>query len=460
MSLLVKDKKFYKSFFSLALIMCAQSVISLGVNLADNIMLGRYSELAISGAALVNQIQFILQMFISGICNGIVVLSAQYWGKRETDPIRRIISIGMKLSIISGVVFFLLTKLFPAQALGLFTDEARVIQEGIKYLNIMCWTYIIFSVSNTLIMSLRSVETAFIGTVISVVTMFSNIILNYCLIYGHMGFPSMGIEGAAIATLTSRIIEFIIIFVYVLFVDKKLHMNLKHIFGIDFTFAKDYIKTALPLIGSGALWGFAQAAQTAILGHLNETAIAANSIASVIFEVVVIISVAFTSASSVVIGKTVGENRLDLVKPYSITLQVIFLAAGLFSGVVLFIFKDLAVSLYNVSPETSALAVKFLIVLAVTVIGSNYEYPVAGGIIAGGGNTKYCFYMDTFFMWLFVIPVSAVAAFVFDASPVVVFCLLKSDQILKCIPNFFYCNSFKWVKVLTRDEKDLPGAEG
>jgi Na+-driven multidrug efflux pump len=244
--------------------------------------------------------------------------------------------------------------------------------------------------------------------------------------------------------------------VYVLFVDKKLRMNLGHIFGIDLTFGRDYIKTALPLIGSGALWGFAQAAQTAILGHLNETAIAANSIASVIFEVVIIISVAFTSAASVVMGKTVGENRLDRVKPYAITLQIIFLLSGIFCAVVLFLFKDLAVSLYNVSEQTSKLAVQFLIVLSVTIIGSNYEYPVAAGIIAGGGNTKYCFYMDTFFMWLFVIPVSAVAAFIFDASPIVVFCLLKSDQILKCIPNFFYCNSFKWVKVLTRQEKDLP----
>ncbi|MBR6430618.1 MAG: MATE family efflux transporter [Oscillospiraceae bacterium] len=449
-NLLVKDKKFYKSFFSLAAIVCAQSIIALGVNLADNVMLGRYSELAISGAALVNQIQFVLQMIVAGIANGIVVLASQYWGKRQIDPIRRVISVGMKLAMGCGALFLLVTGLFPRQCLLLLTADEQVIAEGIRYMRIMCWTYLIFTVSNTLVMSLRSVETAFIGTVISIATMFSNIILNYCLIYGHFGFPEMGIRGAATATLVSRILELVIILGYTLFVDKKLRLRLRDIFGFDFTYWKDYIRTALPLIGSGAIWGVAQAAQTSILGHMTQTAIAANSIASVVYQVIGIISVATASASNVVIGKTVGEGRLDMVRAYTRTLQIIFVGVGLVSAVLLMLFKDAAVALYNVSPETTALAKQFLIVLSITVIGSSYEYPAAGGIIAGGGDTRYTFILDTVFMWCLVIPGSALAAFVFHAPPLVTFCILKCDQILKCIPNGIYCNSFKWIRQLTR----------
>ncbi len=452
MRLFVRDKSFYRSFFSLLIVISLQSLISLGVALVDNIMLGIYDETAMSGAAMANQIQFLLQMVIAGIASGVVVLGAQYWGKDETEPIRHIISVGMKFAMLAGLLFFAAAFFFPQQTLRLLTNEQSVIDEGVKYMRIMSVTFIVFSVSNVLVMSLRSVETAFIGTLMAAVAMVVNISLNYCLIFGHLGFPELGIRGAAIATLISWSVQLVIILIYVRFIDKKLKTTLRSIFSFDFTYLKDYIKTSLPIILSGSFWGVAMAAQTSILGHMGGASIAANSIAAVIFQVVSVFAVCSANASSVIIGKTVGEQRLDMVKPYTITLQVLFVLIGLISGTILFLVKDAILGVYAISEETHRLALSFIIILSVTMVGTAYEYPVASGIIQGGGDTKYAFTVEMISMWGFTIPLSALSAFVFKLPPVYTFIFLKSDQILKCIPNAIRCNRYKWVRELTRSK--------
>jgi len=449
MRLFVRDKKFYASFFSLLVVISLQSLISLAVAFADNIMLGMYNETAMSGAALANQIHFLHQMVIGGITGGVVVLGAQYWGKGETEPIKHIISVGMKFALLAGIIFFVIMYFFPHQALRLLTNEQNVIDEGVKYMRIMSVTCLIFSVSNTLVMSLRSVETAFIGTVMAAVTMVVNISLNYCLVFGNLGFPELGIRGAAIATLISWIVELVIILVYIRFIDKKLKATFKSIFSFDLTFLRDYIKTSLPIILSGSFWGVAMAAQTSILGHMGESAIAANSIAAVVFQVVSVFVISSANASSVIMGKTVGENRMDLVKPYAVTMQVLFVLLGAVTGAILFFIKDVVIGIYSVSEETRRLAVEFMIILAITVVGTAYEYPVASGIIQGGGDTKYAFTVEMIFMWGFTIPMSALSAFVFKLPPFYTFFFLKSDQLLKCIPNAIRCNRYKWIRRLT-----------
>ena len=451
LGIFTRDRSFYRVFFPLLAVISLQQLAALAVNMADNLMLGRYTELALSGATLVNQIQFVLQQIAAGIGMGIVVLASQYWGQHRIDPIKKIINIGVKLGLVVGIVFFVAAKLAPAALLSIFTNDQAVIAEGVKYLNVICWTYLVFSVSNSLMYSLQSVETAMIGTVMSVSTICINICLNYCLIYGNFGAPELGIVGAAVATLASRIVELGIILVYVLVVDKKLKMKWKELFCFDFTYFRDYVKVAAPIVMSGLLWGVAQAAQTAVLGHISAIVIAANSIAIVISQIFAVVGMSCANVASVTIGKTIGAGRLDMVRSYSKTMQVIFLLIGLFFGGLMFLLKDVIVGFYSVSEETKQLSIQFLIILSVSTVGSCYEYPVESGIIAGGGVTKYATWVDNLFMWLFTIPGAFVSAFVFEFSPVVTFCFLKADQLLKCIPNFITCNRCRWVRILTRD---------
>ncbi len=442
---------FYKTFFSLAGIMALQSVIVFSVNLIDNIMLGRYSELAMSGVSLANQIQFLLHMAVNGCANGVAVISSQYWGKGQTEPIRKVFASGF---LIAGLISFLLGIVviaFPQQVLFLLSDETAIVQEGAQYLRIMGFSYIIFAATNLMIALMRSVESVRIGFAVSLVALVVNVFLNYCLIFGNFGFPELGVRGAAYATVIARIAEFLTALAYVLFADKKLRLRLKDFLRIEKIYLYDYIRTGVPLILSGSSWGIAMAVQTAIIGRLGEAAIGANAISAPIFQVVSVLYASTSNASGVIIGKTVGEGDMERVRKYAKMLQGLFIGVGLFSCATLLLSKGAILSLYDVSEQTRALANTFLIILSITVIGSSYEAPCLCGIVSGGGDTKFVLKNDLIFMWGIVLPLSFLSAFVFKWPIPVTFFLLKSDQITKCAVAVVKVNRFKWIKQLTHE---------
>lgn len=446
MKLFTRDKWFYKTFFSLTVMMALQNIITYSVNLADNIMIGGYNETQLSGVALANQIQFLLQMIVVGIGGGMMVLISQYWGKRDIQSIRKIISVGFMVGMSMALILWLVIFFFPEASLAIFTNDIGVINEGTKYIKIICFSYMFFTAVNILLVSLRSVETVVIGFIISISTLIINVFLNYVLIFGNFGAPELGARGAAIATLTARVIEFVIIVVYVFFIDKKIQMRPKYFLNIDKQILKYYLRIGSPIILSDTLWGIAMAIQAVILGHMGAETIAANSIATTIFQIVTVVCYASGNASSVIVGKTIGEGRIEDVKLYAKTLQVLYLIIGLVSGLSLFLLKDFVIGVYNISESTKSLATMFTIVLSVTIIGTAYECSTLTGIVRGGGETKFVLYNDLVFMWLISLPAAALAAFVFGMSPVVVFSCLKADQILKCFVGYFKVNKGSWIR--------------
>ncbi len=439
-----------REFFPLLFAVAVQQILTLTVNLVDNFMLGTYSETAMTGAAVVNQIQFMLQNMTAGMGAGVTVLGAQYWGKQQIDSIRRVISVGLKFAVGAGLLFFVLCSVAPHAVLSIFSSDERILAAAMEYLGVIRWSFVLFSISSLLVYSLQSVQTAAIGMVMSACTIVINATLNSILIFGRFGAPELGIRGAAIATLTSRTVELIVVLAYLLLVDRKLHMKLWHLVMPDASFLGDYIRVAIPLVASYELWGISQAAQTAILGHTSSVGIAANSVASVFYQLFCAAGWSCANAASVITGKTVGRGREDLIRSHTRVLQLIFLSIGLLSGAALFVCRDAILSLYSLSPETMRVTRKFMTILCVIIVAGCYEYPVEGGIIAGGGNTKFAPVVDWATVWLFAVPLAYYSAYVRGWPLELTFFLLKSDQIIKCIPNFLYCNSFRWIRNLTR----------
>lgn len=448
--MLVKNKKFYKDFFSMTLTIALQNLIVYGVNLADNIMLGAYSETALSGVAIANQVQFLLQMIVTGAASGMGVIISQYWGKREVEPIKRVFAVGFWISLALSFVMSVIVWFFPQGVMGLLTNEQAIIPSGVDYLKIMVFSYLMFSVSNSLLGVMRSVETVRIGFYISLATLVINVCLNYTLIYGNFGAPELGVKGAAYATLTSRVVEFIASVLYCRFIDKKLKLKLKDIFVLKKSYIRDFCKSGVPLLLSNTSWGIAMSVQGAILGRLGAAGIAASSIAQTLFQCTSVVAYATGDAARVMTGMAVGEGDMKKVKSGTKTMQLLFVVIGIITSVVLFVVRTPIISIYDASPETERLANTFVLILCVTAIGTAYEMPSLTGIVSGGGDTKFVFFNDIVFMWCIVLPLSALSAFYFKFPPTVTFALLKADQILKCFVAIVKVNRFKWVRVLTR----------
>ncbi|MCI8550641.1 MAG: MATE family efflux transporter [Lachnospiraceae bacterium] len=446
-----EKRYFYRNFFSIYTALVLQNVITLSVNLADNMMLGAYSETSLAGVAAVNQIQFVFQQMLLALGDGAVMFCSQYWGRKQTEPMRKIAATAMRTGLLVAVILFLLVSFFPYQAVGLFTTDGPIIEEGVRYIRLIRFTYLFFAVTQLLLASLRSVEVVRIAFYLSVMTFFVNCGINYVLIYGKFGAPKLGVAGAAIGTLAARILECGILIFYVARKEKRLCLKLRGYFQFDRVLSKDYFKVTAPVFFVQSLWGLNTALQTVILGHMTAAAIAANSVASTLFLMVKSMAVGAASTASVLIGKTVGAGDMGQVKLYAVRLQKMFLAIGVVSGIILFFLRIPVLSLYDLSPVTKDMANTFLIILSVVCVGMSYQMPTNNGIIRGGGHAGFVVKLDLISIWGIVLPVSFFMAFVVKASPVVVVCCLNADQIFKCIPAFMEVNFGKWVRKLTRD---------
>ena len=447
----MKNKNFYRTFFSIYTALVLQNVITLSVNLADNMMLGAYSETSLSGVAAVNQIQFVFQQMVMALGEGAVMFCSQYWGKKETGPMKKIMAAAMQAGLLVAVVLFLLVSAFPHQAVGLFTTDESIIGEGVRYIRMIRFTYLFFAMTQLLLASLRSVEVVKIALYLSITAFFVNCGINYVLIYGRFGAPKLGVTGAAIGTLAARIRECVILIFYGAKKETRLGLKLNDYFRFDRTLFGDYFKVTMPVFFVQSLWGLNTALQTVILGHMTAAAIAANSVASTIFLMVKSTAVGAAATASVLIGKAVGAGDRAEVKDYARRLQKMFLVIGVVSGALLFFIRIPILSLYDLAPETKEMADTFLIILSVVCVGMSYQMPTNNGIIRGGGHAGFVVKMDLISIWGIVLPLSFFMAFVVKASPVVVVCCLNADQIFKCVPAFLEVNYGNWIRKLTRD---------
>ena len=446
-----KDRNFYRSFAVLCLTLMLEQAVILSVNLADNIMLGRYSESALSGVAAVNQIQFVLQQIVFGVSNGMIVLGSQYWGQKRTGEIRMLSSIAMRAALGVAIALFIAVSLFPEQTLRLFTRDAAIVAEGVAYLKITRFTYLFFAASSILLGTMRVVESVQIALRVSLLSLVLNCSINYVLIYGRFGAPEMGVRGAAIGTLAARIVELFVFAWYVFVRDRRVSMQPSDFLSADREMARDFFRVASPVILTQTLWGLANALQTVILGHMSDVAIAAQSISSNVFLLLKVASVGASSAAAILIGKAIGEGKdLSVLKEYTRTLQALFVAIGLVLGAALMIIRVPLLRVYNISDETRALANAYMIIQSVVLVTMSYQMPTNGGIIRGGGDTRFVMILDLISIWGIVLPLSCLAAFVWRLSPIIVIILLNSDQVFKCVPAFIRVNSYKWIKRLTR----------
>ena len=450
MAVFTKDRSFYRSLVTLAVPISLQNLVTFAVSFADNVMIGSLGDDAISGVYIGGQLQSVLQMFVGGIEGAILILAAQYWGKKDTQSIRKVVSIGIKFALAVGLLSSLVAVLFPQWVIRAFTTEPGVIQEGAAYVQIVGFTYLFFSVSQVMIAAMRSVETARIGLYISCMALVINVCLNYVFIFGHFGFPAMGVRGAALATLVSRILEMCVGIGYVFFVDKKLRFGLKDLLHTDRQLLRDFIRYGLPVIGGQVVWAINSLANTKILGYYSAGVIAAASITGMLHNLVYVWMNGMSSAVGIITGKTVGAGQYEKMKEYSKTVQMIFLFVGLISGTAVFLARDGFISLYNASPEAQAYSRQFINVISVTIIGTCYQAACLFGLVKSGGDISFVFKNDTIFVFLVVIPSSLLAMWL-GAPPWVVFACLKCDQILKCFVAIVKINRYNWMKNLTRD---------
>ena len=449
------EKNFYKTMLAIALPIGIQNLITFTVSMSDTLMLGSLGEVQLSASSIGNNLFFILTVLMFGLGGGASVMASQYYGKKDMKSIHKIISIMYRLCILITMIFVGIAIFIPKQFISIFTTDTKVITAGVDYLRIVSIGYLFYSLTNCTITELRSVKTVKISMVVYSVSLAVNVFFNWVFIFGNLGFEPMGVKGAAIATVISRIVEFIIVLSYMVLYENKIQLKLKNIIALDKVMFKDFIKHCTPVLCNELLWSLGASMISIVVGRMGTEVVAANSINSVVNQFVTVFIFGLGSATSVIIGNTIGEGNYEKVKEYSVTITILSLIMGIVAGFIIYIISPYVVDLYNVSDSTKEIAKEIMSVSSILVVFQALSINTMMGILRGGGDNKFVLINDVLFMWAVAIPFGFIAAFVWKLPIVAVFLILKSEEILKVIASIIRILSGKWIKDLTRDFEEV-----
>lgn len=443
--------KFYRNIFTLVFPMALQNLINVGVTAADVVMLGKVGEKVLSGASLAGQVQYIMVLFLFGLTSGATVLTAQYWGKGDKTTIEKILGLGMKAAVIVTAIFTVAALVIPELLMRIFTSDTVVIAEGVKYLRIVAFSYVLMGITQVYLYIMRSVERVVVATVVYLMSLICNVILNAIFIFGLFGCPTLGIQGAALGTLISRILELVLVFGYARLFNEEIKFRFRYFIHTDSQLVKDFLIYAIPVVMNEVLWGLGTAANTAILGHMGSAAVAANSVAQVARQLATVVSFGLSSATAIYLGKTIGEKRMEHAKAYAQKFVILSIILGVAGGALILVVSPFVTGFLVLSVTAQRYLRFMFFVMSYFVIGQAFNTTMVVGTFRSGGDTRFGLILDMSTMWGGSILFGFLAAFVFKWSVPVVYMILMSDEIIKIPITWWRYKSYKWLKDVTRE---------
>lgn len=446
MQLFVRDKKFYQTLAALALPIAAQQLITVGVNMADNIMLGQLGETAMSGATLANNFISLFQVMCMGFGMGASVLTSRFYGMKAGDSMKKAVNIMFRLELIVASLFAIATAFLPAQIMGLFTTDGDIIKAGTGYLLISIPCYFLNGYAVTTSLVLRSVGKATVPLISSICSFFINIFFNWLFIFGNLGAPEMGVNGAALGTLLARVVEFSVTMGYLLLKDQNIGLRFRDLFMNTSDLYSEYIRISIPVLVSDTLLGLGNIAVATVMGHIGAAFVAANAITTVTMQLATVVIQGISQASCTITGITLGQGEYEKAQRQGVTFAALGFLIGAVGCVIIFLMRGFIIEAYRIQPETKALAYELMDAVAVVVLFQSANSILTKGVLRGGGDTKFLMIADILFLWVGSIPLGALAGLVFHWPGFWIYIMLRIDQFIKAIWCLFRLRSGKWIK--------------
>lgn len=447
---LFSDKRFIRQLVHLAMPIAIQSLMLAAVAAADAFMLGGVDQDAMSAVSLATQIQFVQNMILSSVVSAAAILGAQYWGKGDLRSIRSIFCMSLRACGATSVLFFVGCEFFPRTLMVLFTDQENLIRIGTDYLKIAGWSYLLTGISQCYLCIMKVTDHTSSTAWISSTAVIANIILNAVFIFGLLGIKPMSVRGAALATLIARVIE-LVWCVSLSFKNGYLRLSFPGLFRRYHLLSRDFIKCLLPLLGASLLWGVGFTSYTAFMGHMGPDATAANSIASVVRDLLCCVCNGLAAGGGILVGNELGAGNLPLGKLYGDRLAKMAFILGFLSTVVMLALTPLILSFVRLSEGARTYLVHMMIIMSVYMIGRVVNTIVINGIFAAGGDTLFDMYSLVVCMWMIAVPLAAAGTFLFHWPAEIVYACTCLDEVGKIPWVMYHYRKYIWVKDLTRD---------
>lgn len=441
----MKLKGFFTSLVAIAMPISLQALLQNLVNMLDTVMIGRIGSVEIAAVGLGNQIFFILNMILFGITSGGAVFIAQFWGRKDLGGIRKSLGLMTIIAVVVAIIFTVLGLFIPNQLISLYSPDPEVIQVGGTYLRYVCLSYVPTAISFSITLAMRSTERVKLPLVCTSISLVTNIIANYFLIF----VAGLGVKGAAIATIISRIIELVILLVWSNSHNYEICGRIKELLNFNKSFVCKFIMIAFPVIINETFWGLGTSVYNGIFAHAGTNAFTAYNITGTISQLTWVFCMGFGNGIGVLIGKKIGEKKIDEAKAYASRSLWFMPLIGICVGILLLPLSKLLPFFFNVEPEIIKTATSILMILIFMYPFNSFCMNWIVGVCRAGGDTVFSAVAEIVVLWCVSIPLGYVAAFVFHLSAPMIYLFFCSESIVKAIIGAIRVKSGKWLHEVT-----------
>lgn len=441
------SREFYVRLFQIAVPVILQSIITTGVNLVDNIMLGQLTETALGASTQANQFVTLFTFATMGISMGSSVLSSRFYGAKDNLSLKKSITLALRFSVILACIFTFLSIFFPRQIISLYFQgrETEIIAAGVTYLRWSIPSFLLMAVSFVCTNSMRSAGLTHVPLIASACAFGINIGANYIFIFGHCGAPEMGVAGAALGTVIARVVEVSIILIF-FFRDKTIHYRPEDFFLPCGDLLPEFTRICIPVMLSDTLLGLGDNVLAIVMGQIGTNFVTANSITNVIQRVSTIFITGLAFSSCFLTGQVLGERRVEDAQRQGYTYAILGLVIGILASVIILFIAAPVINAYNISAETREIAFELMDAVSIIIIFRSTNSILTKGVLRGGGDTKFLLVADMSTMWLLAVPLGALAGLVLKLPAFWVYLFLHCDQIVKAVWCVFRLKSEKWIK--------------
>ncbi len=400
----LKDKDFFRAMLALAAPIAFQQLITAGLNMIDVLMVGQLGETSVAALGLANQIFFLLILFLFGVTSGMAIFTAQYWGKGDTKQIHHVLGICLTISVSVAVLFSLAATLIPEKLMGFYTEDPDVIRLGSDYLRIVGLSYVFMAITVSYISVLRSITQVKMTVIVAIIALALKTIIAYILIFGHFGFPALGVRGAAIGTSIGWTFETVLLLTLVYMLKTPLAAKPFALFQFDRPFLFKVLKTSMPAVVNEVFWSFGITTYNAVYARIGTDSIAAININATIEELAFVLFIGLGNACSVMVGNKIGEGGRDMAFEYSRRFTILGVASAMMGGVLVFFVRDVVVGLYQLSPAAAFNLRNIMLIYSLSIWLRVFNFMLFIGALRAGGDTRYAMFMELFSIWLIGVP--------------------------------------------------------
>lgn len=443
-----EKRQFYQTLVKLAIPVSIQNMISSSLNLVDTIMIGQLGAVEVAAVGLANRLFFVFVLVSFAISSGTAIFTAQFWGKKDVQHIGKVMGIALALIIAVSLIFSFGALVIPDIVMQIFTKDRLVIHSGNTYLRIVGWSYLLSAVAMLYAFILRSMEQVKLPMYASAIALGLNTLLNYCLILGHFGFPALGVQGAAIATVIARVIEVTII-VIATYRKRYPAFHFSDYWAIPRVLIKQFFATTLPVIANEFSWVVGITTYSIVYGRMGTAEVAAVNIVNPVEQISSGVFFGLASAGSVMIGNQIGAGYEKTAYVYAKRFALAGVIGAILMGGLIFLNASRITSVFKVAPEIRMFAVNMLFVLSAVLWTRVFNAINVVGVLRGGGDTKFSMYMEILSIWGVGVPLAFLGGFYWKIPVYWVFALVSLEEVVKMAVGMYRMHSGKWIHNLT-----------